>query len=100
MADTIIRLKTLDLQAAISTPRPAYKRRVFSDQEWQYLNNLPTIELIRRVGWGQYLINLLHNPAILNITPAEGDKLSSNLKYQIEAINHIIKERTENHGGG
>jgi len=89
----VIQLNTIDLQATVSTPARPYKRRAFNDQEWQYLNSLDSLELMRRVHWGNRLIELLHHPAMLNMSQKEADYRSSNLNYQIEAIMHIIEER-------
>jgi hypothetical protein len=94
----VIQLKTVELRA-VSPPRRAQQSGgVFTEDEWTFLNSLPTEELLRRIGWGKSLIGLLHNPAMVNMTQKEASRRSSNLEYQIQAIMKIIEERKLIHG--
>ena len=101
MKDQVVGLKTLKLHsqaistgpAFMNTPARAKKRRVFTEDEWRYLNTRPTMELSQRIAYGQQLIGLLYRPEMLNMTPQKAAMISSNLRYQIEAIQQIIDSR-------
>lgn len=99
MKDQIIGLKTLDLRSSlpklIDTPLKASKKRVFTEDEWEFLNTRPTKELWFRIRRGDFLIRLLHSPEMLNMTPAQASMISSNLRFQQDAIMEIIKSRGE-----
>ncbi len=102
----IIGLKTLKLQSdvqrtgmdAISTAIRAHKKRVFTENEWEFLNSLPDNELVWRIEKGDMLIGLLHRPEMMNMNPKEANKISSNLKYQQDAIRSILTNRSKNDG--
>ena len=93
----VIGLKTIDVRAktmpVVSAPQRAFKQRIFTEDEWNYLNTLPTRELRQRVEFGNLIIRLLYQPEMLNMTPRQADALSSNLRYQQDAIREIIKSR-------
>lgn len=97
--NVVIGLKTLRIHGhrvslqSSSTPIQPAKRRVFTEDEWNFLNSLPSSDLARRIRQGEFLIRLLHSPQMMNTTQKEADRLSSNLKYQIEAIQSIIDGR-------
>lgn len=94
----VVGLKTLDMRAQVpgfkSVPQRPHKKRVFTEDEWSFLNGLPTQELYWRIGQGRRLIGLLYRPEMLNMTRREADRISSNLRYQIEAIESIITARS------
>lgn len=92
----IVGLKTLDIRAklpTLDTPERAIKKRVFTENEWSYLNSRSTAELHHRVRMGDHLIELLYRPEMLNMTQTQAHVISSNLRYQQDAIREIIKAR-------
>lgn len=97
MKDQVIGLSTLSIKATsptlLDTPQRALKRRVFTEEEWGYLNSRPTVELYYRISQGDLLIRLLYRPEMLNMSQAKADMISSNLRYQQDAIREIIKSR-------
>jgi hypothetical protein len=101
--DIIIGLRTLELVAVspkfVDTPERAFKRRVFTDDEWRYLNSRPTAELHARIALGSRLISLMYRPELLNMDQRQAAQLSSNLRYQQDAIREIIKARNEVNDG-
>lgn len=103
MNDIVIGLRTLELVSTtpsfVSTPQRADKKRVFTEDEWKYLNSLPTEELEHRIAYGNTLICMMYRPELLNMTSKQADALSSNLRYQQDAIRSIIAHRKENFNG-
>lgn len=99
MPDIVIGLKTLDLNAVtapmLDTRLRPHRKRVFTEDEWNFLNTRPTAELQARVACGDTLIKLLYRPEMLNMTQRQADALSSNLRFQQDAIREIIKARKE-----
>lgn len=101
--DVVIGLKTIAMRGAAvqpvtSTPARPLKRRVFTDAQWSYLYTLSTDELKRRISQGLVLIGLLYRPEMLNMTQPQADMISSNLRYQIDAIQAIIDTRGSHDG--
>jgi len=90
-------LKTLTLKATspdiVSGPVRPHKKRVFTEDEYKFLNTRSTEDLFARVLQGRRLIELLHRPDMLNMTPKSAAYYSSNLKYQIDEIYVILKSR-------
>jgi hypothetical protein len=102
--DQVVGLQTLTLRGQVMAvgSRPpvlvdtavrAYKKRVFTDEQWAYLNTRSTVDLQHRIRQGFLLIWLLRRPEMMNMVKGEADRVSSNLCYQIEAICQIIKSR-------
>ena len=97
----VVGLKTLDVKAQALKPGQdftsaairAWKKRVFTEDEWNFLNTLPTAELRNRIQTGHALIGILHRPEMMNMTPQLAAMVSSNLYFQIEAIQKIIDAR-------
>ena len=78
----------------------AHKKRVFTDDEWKYLQSRPTAELHYRIAQGDFLIALLARPEMLNMTPTSAAKIQSNLRFQQDAIREIITARSKSNGSG
>jgi len=100
----IVGLRTLDMVgstalATQSTQLRPIKKRVFTDEEWRFLNTLTDEDLLGRIGQGDQLIELLHNPAMMNMVPKEAGKVSSNLRFQQDAIRSILASRKEVQNG-
>lgn len=95
----VIGLNTLSLRATsptlLDTPQRALKRRVFTEDEWNFLNSLPTAELYYRIGKGDQLIHLLSRPEMMNMDSQKAAMITSNLRYQQDAIREIIESRTK-----
>jgi hypothetical protein len=95
--DIIIGLKTIELTATmpkfIDTPERAFKKRVFTEDEWRFLNTRPTAELEARLKLGEVWIALIYLPNNLNVNQAEAHALSSNIRFQQDAIREIIESR-------
>lgn len=97
----IVGLNTLDLRARAARPGPdvvdvavrAHKKRVFTEDEWNFLNTCPTLDLQHRIRQGDLLIGLLSRPEMLNMTADRANEISSNLRFQQDAIGDIIKHR-------
>ena len=93
----VIKLKTLDMQATMPnetfTPLRPHKKRVFTEDEWRFLNTLSTAELFNRMKQGEILTKMLENYEWLNMTHGAAKTLTSNLHYQMDAIESIIKGR-------
>lgn len=89
----IVGLNTLKLQSTINTVIRPHKKRVFTEDEWNFLNRQTTEDLKWRISQGDLIINLLKRPEMLNMTPAQAAMISSNLKFQQEAIREIIRSR-------
>lgn len=96
----VIGLNTLKLSGTavmaskvVSVPYPASKKRVFTDEQWQFLNTLSNQELFGRIGQGYHLIGLLYRPEMLNMNGPKADMVSSNLRFQIDAIWTILEAR-------
>ena len=101
----VVGLKTLELRGEVlrqaqdtgpsflSTGLRPRKKRVFTEDEWRFLNSLPDEDLMARIGQGDRLIELLHRPEMLNMTQGLAAKVASNLRYQQDAIREIIKKR-------
>jgi hypothetical protein len=93
----IIGLNTLSLRATsptlLDTPQRALKRRVFTEDEWNFLNTRPTKELHYRIYKGDLLIDLLNRPEMMNMASQKAAEITSNLRYQQDAIREIIESR-------
>ena len=94
-----IALKTLDVRGAVAlassnVPIRALKKRVFTDDEWAFLNTCTDEDLRGRIGKGNMLIGILHRPEMMNMVPAESARISSNLRFQQDAIRDILKNRS------
>lgn len=102
MSGMVVSLKTISLNTTMptfmDTPQRAIKRRVFTEDEWRYLNTRSTKELLWRIRYGDTMIKLLYRPELINMTAKEADMLSSNLRYQQDAIREIIKTREVTNG--
>lgn len=97
-AAQIVGLKTLDMRSNVAqmsrnTPIRALKKRVFTDDEWAFLNTCTDEDLRGRIQKGNMLIGILHRPEMMNMVPGESARISSNLRYQQEEIRSIIKNR-------
>jgi len=79
----------------VSAPARPKKKRVFTEDEYKFLESLPAADLLRRIRQGHHLIGLLEHPAMLNMTPREAARVSSNLRFQIDEITAIIRVRPE-----
>jgi len=94
----VIGLQTLRLHGkAVSNPvlsRP--RENIFTEDEWNFLRGLDTQELLRRYQQGANLISLIKNPSILNLRREDVDKIISNLRYQMDAIMSIIRQKKDN----
>jgi hypothetical protein len=91
-------LQTLDIRGTVAlksqhTAIRANKKRVFTDDEWAFLNSRTDEDLMGRVKQGDNLIALLHSPQMMNIVPGEAPRVASNLRYQQDAILSILKSR-------
>ena len=80
-------------QAGKNVPIRAVMKRVFTDDEWTFLNTCTDEDLRRRIGKGYMFINILYRPEMLNMAPAESARISSNLRFQQDAIRDILKSR-------
>jgi len=99
----VVGLSTLRMNSSVpgfvSTEIRPLKKRVFTEDEINYLNTRSINDLRRRIETGRQLIGLLHRPDMLNMTQAHAAAISSNLKYQIETIQAIVdKKQLENKG--
>lgn len=99
----VVLLKTIDLRGSapkvVDTPIRSFKRRVFTEDQWKFLNTLSTKDLRKRWTRGGQLIGLLEHPAMMNMTQAQADMISSNLRYQRDAIMEIIEGRVRDGRG-
>ncbi len=88
-------LKTLGLRGMTFTDTRlrANSKRVFSEAEWEFLHTLPTRDLESRIAQGDLLINLLNRPDMINMNGKEAEAVSSNLRFQQDAIRQIISSR-------
>ena len=99
----VIQLKTVNLQAKPvgmsdkSLSIRAMKKRVFTEDQWAMLNTQPDYDLRERIDRGDLIISLLYRPE-MNITKLKADEVSSNLRFQQDAIQKIIDFRGNNHG--
>ena len=91
----VIKLKTLTFHGSVSAPIRPVKKRVFTEDEWRFLNTLETVDLLGRIEQGAHLLRLLYNPRMLNMTQKEAAKISSNLRYQMDAIWSIINTKNK-----
>jgi|SRR3972149_10717238 len=101
--DVVIGLKAQNVRGEIlgaravmpwqDTATGSRDKRVFTEEEWAHLHRQTTDDLLKRIGHGKFLIQMLHSPQIINVTPKEADRLTSNLRYQIDAIWEIIRAR-------
>ena len=95
--DIIVSLKTLELVSTTpkftDTPQRAFKKRVFTEDQWRYLNTRATEELEKRIELGNLWITLIYLPSNLNVNQAEAHALSSNIRFQQDAIREIIESR-------
>lgn len=102
MNNIVIGLHTVELVSTTpsftSTPKRADKMRVFTDDEWIYLNTLSIAELENRIRLGNNLIDMLYRPELLNMTSKQADALTSNLRYQQDAIRAIITQKETYNG--
>ena len=94
----IVGLKTLDMRSNVAqmsrnTPIRALKKRVFTDDEWAFLNTCTDDDLRGRIQKGNMLIGILYRPEMMNMVPGEAARISSNLKYQQDAIRGILASR-------
>ena len=99
----VIGLKTLDMQMTtgprlVDTAIRADKKRVFTEDEWKKLNKMSTAILKQKILTGDFLINILSRPEMMNMTPQQANMISSNLKFQQDAIREIIDSRSDEHG--
>ena len=95
----VVGLSTLKIRSEIvSIPRTARGSKVFSDESWHKLNQMSTEELKSRIKKGNLIIGLMYRPEMSH-TKAEADKVSSNLRYQQDAIQKIIEGRREIENG-
>lgn len=100
-ANQVIGLRTLTLRGRAVSTGPvlvdtavrAFKRRVFTDEQWAYLNQQSTADLEHRIQQGNLLIGMLSRPEMMNMVKGEADRISSNLRYQQDAIRQIISSR-------
>lgn len=93
----IVGLKTLNIKSNLSSftsnqIRPI-KKRVFTEDEINFLNTRAVNDLETRIQRGNMIISLLYNPSMLNMTQSQADMISSNLRYQIDTIREIIRSR-------
>jgi hypothetical protein len=96
----VIGLRTIDLSGrAARTPSVSRPREnIVTEDEWNFLLGLDTMELFRRHQQGANLISLISNPSILNgiddvNSKTDWEMVISNLQYQMDAIMSIIKTR-------
>lgn len=97
----VVGLKTLDLKGVAVGTGPSWldtgirpnKKRVFTEDQWRFLNTRPDEDLLGRIKQGDFLISLLESPQMLNMTPKLAAMVASNLRYQQDAIREIIKKR-------
>lgn len=91
MENQTVGLKTLIIKESITSfPHRPQKKRVFTDEEWAFLNSRTNEDLYGRIEQGNRLIELLGSPQILNMVKGEANYLSSNLRYQQDAIGSIL----------
>lgn len=93
----VVGLKTLSMRSNLSSftsnqIRPI-KKRVFTEDEINFLKTRTVNDLETRIQRGNMIINLLYNPSMLNMTHEQADMISSNLRYQIDAIREIIRSK-------
>ena len=89
----VVGLNTLSIRSEVFAARRPVKKRVFTDDEWKFLNGRTNEDLLSRIERGRQLIALLHNPAMLNMTQGKAAATASNLHYQIDAIWSILNAR-------
>lgn len=95
----VINLRTLDLRGKVSGPAlvdgavRALKKRVFTEDEWNFLNTRSTADLQHRIRQGDIIIRMLYRPEMMNMSQARADEISSNLRFQQDEIREIIKKR-------
>ncbi len=98
-APQIIGLKTLSLkgeikgQKYVSTPIPAYKKRGFTDAEFQKMLNMNDLQLVQKLLLGKLLVTRLQSDEIMNLTKKESKAVASNLYFQMESIRGILQDR-------
>lgn len=101
----VVGLHTLNLRGQVAgfgtgpvlldTAVRAYKKRVFTDEQWAFLQQQSTADLQYRIGQGDLLIGLLSRPEMMNMVKGEADRIASNLRFQQDAIRQIIRARGE-----
>jgi hypothetical protein len=89
----VIKLQTMSMRSVVDTPHRPHKKRVFTDDEYNFLCSLPVSDLRVRIAGGRQVISLLARPDMLNMTPAQANAIASNLRYQIDEINKIIQQK-------
>lgn len=96
----VVGLKSLKLnsQRGVDVAQRAHKKRVFTEDEYNFLQTLSIGELKNRQNLGRNLIAILYNPAAMNMTPKQAAAVSSNLKFQIDAIQNIINAKELSNG--
>lgn len=91
--------QTIGLKSvSIAGNKRATKKRVFTEDEYNFLKTRSIDDLKARIGRGYQLIGLMYNPAMLNMTQKQADAITSNLRYQIDEIQKIINNRSVYHG--
>ena len=94
----VVGLNTLFLSGAVpqasrNMPIRPMQKRVFTDDQWVFLQTRTDEDLRARIDKGNMLIAILHRPEMMNMVPKEANRISSNLRYQQDAIRSILKSR-------
>ena len=98
----VVGLKTVNLRAragafrehtGIHTPQRPRRPGVFTEEELRYLMGRSDEDLWSRIYRGQQLLQLLTNPAIMNLAPEEVTRFKDRLNFQMDEIEKIIKNR-------
>lgn len=102
--DIVIGLKTLSIRSQVAqmkhtdTRLRPFKKRVFTDDEWVFLHTLTDEDLHGRIQRGRMLTTMLENYEWMNMTRKQAKTITSNLHFQMEAIQCILDERSKANG--